>query len=116
MRKDAKSLLDRLNRRQFRYQDFTEAAEEIELWPLFQAVLRDPRVVGTRLVHEHQSPPRPQERAEDVTPASRAAPAKPSSSAAGLFDAYSGDADGTSGAAAGQDLRQFLTQIRESRS
>jgi hypothetical protein len=48
MRQDAKTLLDRLDRRYLDYQDFTAAAEEIELWPLFQALLRDPRIIGNR--------------------------------------------------------------------
>ncbi|MCC2976775.1 hypothetical protein LK533_08830 [Sphingomonas sp. PL-96] len=48
MRQDAKTLLDRLDRQHLDYQDFTAAAEEIELWPLFQALLRDPRIVGNR--------------------------------------------------------------------
>jgi hypothetical protein len=48
MRQDAKTLLDRLDRHHLDYQDFTAAAEEIELWPLFQALLRDPRIVGNR--------------------------------------------------------------------
>ncbi|MFZ3483711.1 hypothetical protein [Sphingomonas sp. 3-13AW] len=48
MRQDAKTLLDRLDRHYLEYRDFTAAAEEIELWPLFQALLRDPRIIGNR--------------------------------------------------------------------
>jgi hypothetical protein len=48
MRQDAKTLLDRLDRHYLEYRDFTSAAEEIELWPLFQALLRDPRIIGHR--------------------------------------------------------------------
>lgn len=59
MRRDARSLLDRLNRSDFDYHDFTDAVEEIEMWPLFQALLRDPRILSASLSN----------RAPDVQPA-----------------------------------------------
>lgn len=48
MRQDARSLLERLSRRDFRYQEFEDAYADIELWPLFEALLSDERVVGRR--------------------------------------------------------------------
>ena len=48
MRQDARALLERLERQDFDYRDFTAVADEIELWPLFQVLLRDRRIVGDR--------------------------------------------------------------------
>lgn len=46
MRQDARSLLERLNRQDFRYREFPDQFADMELWPLFQALLTDERVIG----------------------------------------------------------------------
>ncbi|MGV3481260.1 MAG: hypothetical protein ACO1O3_15015 [Sphingobium sp.] len=48
MRQDAKSLLARLNRRDFKYQEFPDPFADMELWPIFEALLIDERVMGER--------------------------------------------------------------------
>lgn len=44
MRADARSLLDRLGRSDFAYKEFADRFSDLELWPLFEALLKDPRV------------------------------------------------------------------------
>ena len=46
MRKDAKSLLDRLNRNDLTYREFDDALSDVEPWPIFKALLADASVVG----------------------------------------------------------------------
>lgn len=48
MRQDARSLLERLGRNEFRYQEFDDPFADMELWPIFEALLRDPNIVGHR--------------------------------------------------------------------
>lgn len=48
MRKDAESLLKKLGRQDFRYQEFEDPYGELELWPIFEALITDERVVGAR--------------------------------------------------------------------
>jgi hypothetical protein len=126
MRQDAKSLLDRLNRQEFRYQDFTEAAEEIELWPLFQALLRDPRIVGVRssasgLVEVPQAPharmlaeaaPSPANAASPQMPVARAVHDAPGT----LFDRYRATGQAPAVSDREPDLRGFLSRIGEDRA
>lgn len=44
MRSDVKTLLERLGKSDFKYHDFADRFSELETWPVFEAVLRDPRV------------------------------------------------------------------------
>lgn len=46
MRVDARSLLQRLGKREFVYREFAGRFSELELWPLFDAVLHDPLLAG----------------------------------------------------------------------
>ena len=48
MRKDAEHLLEKLGRQDFRYQEFVDPFAELELWPIFEALITDERVVGGR--------------------------------------------------------------------
>ena len=41
-------MLDRLDRREFRYREFVDPIADLEPWPLFTALLNDERVVGRR--------------------------------------------------------------------
>jgi hypothetical protein len=117
MRQDARSLLERLNRTQFRYQDFTEAAEEIELWPLFQAVLRDPRIVGVRPVAEvAAAPAQPAEAMPaNAAPADVVAVRTPRDARANLFARYRSEEPEDAAPAREPDIRQFLGRIGEKR-
>ncbi|TPG43618.1 hypothetical protein EAH79_01420 [Sphingomonas koreensis] len=46
MRRDARDLLDKLGRRDVRYRQFVDSTTDMELWPIFEALLRDDRVIG----------------------------------------------------------------------
>ena len=45
MRKDVANLLQRLGRRDFQYQEFADRFTEVELWPIFETLIRDPRIL-----------------------------------------------------------------------
>jgi hypothetical protein len=44
MRIDARNLLDRLGKNEFAYKEFEDRFTELELWPILEALLRDPRL------------------------------------------------------------------------
>lgn len=44
MRIDARNLLDRLGRSDFSYKEFEDRFTDLELWPILEALLRDPRL------------------------------------------------------------------------
>lgn len=44
MRIDARNLLDRLGRSDFSYKEFEDRFTDLELWPIMEALLRDPRL------------------------------------------------------------------------
>lgn len=46
MRVDAKSLLTRLGKSDLAYREFADRFSELELWPMFEALLHDPRIQG----------------------------------------------------------------------
>ena len=46
MRQDVKVLLSRVGDETFNYYDFETASIEIDIWPIFEALLLDERVVG----------------------------------------------------------------------
>src|SRR3546814_13273444 len=68
MRRDARKLLEKLNRRDFAYREFEDRFSETELWPIFAAVLGDQKVVGDDAARL----PVPQVRQQDERPAPRA--------------------------------------------
>lgn len=45
MRKDVVKLLAKLGRREFRYQEFADRFSDVELWPLFETLIHDPRIL-----------------------------------------------------------------------
>lgn len=45
MRADAKVLLERLGRSDFRYREFVDRFADLESWPIFEALLKDPRII-----------------------------------------------------------------------
>ncbi|KQM22073.1 hypothetical protein [Novosphingobium sp. Leaf2] len=44
MRIDARNLLDKLGKNDFAYKEFEDRFSELELWPILEALLRDPRL------------------------------------------------------------------------
>lgn len=109
MRTDAASLLARLGRRDFRYREFSDSFADMELWPIFEAVLTDPRVVGRPLTKLEAR------EAEALsigrTEAERRAP--PAAAPTGLFDRYGAAEDDASQPARGT-LRDFLGHLSQS--
>lgn len=47
MRTDVANLLERLGKREFQYQEFADRFADVELWPLFETLIRDPRILTT---------------------------------------------------------------------
>ncbi len=45
MRQDAKALLEKLSRQDFQYRQFEDRYADMELWPIFEALLKDRRIV-----------------------------------------------------------------------
>jgi len=78
MRKDVANLLQRLGKRDFQYQEFADRFTDVELWPIFETLIRDPRIL-TMDPHEAaaQAVARPGAVASDpVMPAGHRAPAE----------------------------------------
>lgn len=46
IRNDVSSLLDRLGRQDLRYREFGDPLGDMEMWPIFEALLQDRRIVG----------------------------------------------------------------------
>ncbi|GLV28129.1 hypothetical protein TomTYG75_06530 [Sphingobium sp. TomTYG75] len=109
MRSDAANLLARLGRRDFRYREFTDNFADMELWPIFEALLTDDRVVGKPVSALAARS------VEDVLPTVKAAPAKPavSQSDAGIFGGYSSSRQNTSSDETKNDLRSFFQRISD---
>ncbi len=63
MRADVKTLFDRLGKSDFQYRDFGDRFSEVETWPVFEAILRDPRVqqtvIGNVVVTSREPDPEP---------------------------------------------------------
>ncbi|OAN58900.1 hypothetical protein [Sphingobium sp. TCM1] len=107
MRADAANLLARLGRRDFRYREFTDNFADMELWPIFEALLTDKRVVGkplSALAARH---------VEDILPSSKASPARPPepASTGGLFDGYGDGARPSSASQEAGELRSYLQRL-----
>lgn len=70
MRADVKTLFDRLGKTDFQYHDFGDRFTEVESWPVFEAILRDPRVqqtvIGNVVVTARE--PEPEPRAQQPLP------------------------------------------------
>lgn len=77
MRKDVANLLAKLGKREFHYQEFADRFSDVELWPLFETLINDPRIL--------QAPPA-QDNAEDAVTAN-AAPLPVAAAASAVADA-----------------------------
>ena len=102
MRTDVAILLERLGKRDFHYQEFADRFADVELWPLFETLIRDPRILTSDAPEAAQmAAPAPQAPAAP-TPSAQAeqaliAPAGPQAPAdlAALFARYGGAPDDT---------------------
>ena len=72
MRADVKTLFDRLGKSDFQYRDFGDRFTEVETWPVFEAILRDPRVqqtvIGNVVVTSREPEPEPAARVHHPLP------------------------------------------------
>ncbi|HUD30193.1 MAG TPA: hypothetical protein VMQ93_15090 [Novosphingobium sp.] len=109
MRIDARNLLDRLGKNDFAYKEFEDRFTELELWPILEALLRDPRLQAIDPNETAQPEP------VAAAPAEIAAvpTAEPLSA---LFSRY-GDAPATASGdrrgAQGQDVRAMLRHLSD---
>ncbi|GGZ00645.1 hypothetical protein ACFSTD_03920 [Novosphingobium colocasiae] len=123
MRVDAKALLDRLGKSDFTYREFADRFSELELWPLFEALLRD-----TRLAQLEEGAEPGHGIVAGAVAASAGAPGREPAHQpfAALFSRYEGDGGAGSGSAARaaepeptphelppQDVRMLLRQLSE---
>lgn len=115
MRNDARALLEKLSRQDFRYKQFEDPYTDMELWPVFEALLKDERITGnggnnveaTRL-------PEPRRAAVERRPA----PSKPAGSFLGQYSAPQASAANEPGRPQGDavDLRNFLGKLGQAKS
>lgn len=59
MRSDAANLLSRLGQSKFKYREFGDSFADMELWPLFEALIRDERISGSAALAQAASPAHP---------------------------------------------------------
>jgi hypothetical protein len=101
VRQDAKSLLKRLNLDDFQYRDFSDPFLTIEPWPLFQALLRDPRVLGRAVMRA------PTEAADIAQrPAPKSAPER-----SRIFEAYEKRVEAAPAPQGTVNVRDFLAGL-----
>jgi hypothetical protein len=116
MRADARSLLDRLGRSDFAYKEFADRFSDLELWPLFEALLKDPRLFQQDLASVSA--------AEAVTapsiagarlaePAERGPASGGSETLADLFRRYEGDPAAPPAQQQGHDVRAMLRRLSD---
>lgn len=117
MRQDARSLLERLSRKEFKYQEFADPFADMELWPLFEALLKDERVVGPRAptlrqaeVQVRERHPHDERRATDRRQSPRRAEdaQKP-----GLFNRYSPPPATQDAGGKVVNMRQFFGRLSD---
>lgn len=120
MRADARNLLDRLGRSDFAYREFADRFSDLELWPLFEALLKDPRVFQQETVAEAVDP-HPAEpvsapgiaAARPAGSSERSAPPVASGSLADLFNQYEAGASAPQPVRQGQDVRAMLRRLSD---
>lgn len=101
MRSDAANLLERLGRRDFHYREFTDSFADMELWPIFEALLTDERIVG-----KPRSALAARTSIADVTPV----PPTPRQGEESLFSRYATQPPATPGTSR-PDLGSFLRRL-----
>ncbi|MCJ1962708.1 hypothetical protein [Novosphingobium mangrovi (ex Hu et al. 2023)] len=131
MRVDASNLLNRLGRQDFSYKEFEDRFTELELWPMLEALLKDPRLLeldgaaaSGAAAPSPESLPSAQAPAPEFapTPPRPAAPSAPEPSATDSIGALFRRYEGPNAAAApappapagsGQDVRAMLRHLSE---
>lgn len=124
MRADARSLLDRLGRSDFAYKEFADRFSDLELWPLFEALLKDPRVFQQETLASAAAdtanepvtvPGIAAARPAGTAPKAPTPPVLPSAteSLADLFHRYEAESSAAPQARAGQDVRAMLRRLSD---
>lgn len=120
MRADARNLLDRLGRSDFAYREFADRFSDLELWPLFEALLKDPRVFQQETVAEAvESGPAEPVSAPGIAAArpagasERSGSRAPNESLADLFNRYEAGASAPQQVRQGQDVRAMLRRLSD---
>lgn len=104
-RLDVHALLDKLRRNDFRYREFADPFADMELWPMFEVLLTDERIVGPR------TPVRPVIAGNPVQTIRR--PVSEEGQGSGLLAGYRPPAPPSSGAkpTAAPGVRGFLKRL-----
>lgn len=125
MRADARTLLDRLGRSDFAYKEFADRFSDLELWPLFEALLKDPRVFQQETIANSEpgivaeavsAPGIAAARPAGSAPRSPVPPVLPPSgtqSLADLFSRYEAESGAAPQARPGQDVRAMLKRLSD---
>lgn len=113
MRQDAKALLEKLSRQDFQYRQFEDQYADMELWPIFEALLKDRRIVPPRKTPlEHRQIIRADIADRPAHPVRRAEPVLTN-----IFAAYGGEEEASPAVSKGRlngssgDLRSFLSGL-----
>lgn len=111
MRHDARALLEKLSRQDFQYKQFEDRFADMELWPIFEALLKDERVAGSHTEPETPTWTETQPGPQPATPAR--APGNRRASGASFLDRYgqSEAADPAQESDPAADLRNFLAKL-----
>ena len=123
MRADAKVLLERLGRQDFAYKEFADRFADLELWPIFEALLKDQRLFTQSRADAQQEQPAitPAHATADLPGSAQvAAPAAPapaqslsSMPLSALFARYVAEAGNRPTAETQNDVRSLLRQLSE---
>lgn len=121
MRADAKVLLERLGRQDFAYKEFADRFADLELWPIFEALLKDQRLFTQSRADAQQEQPAitPAPATADLHGSAQvAAPAAPPQSLSSmplsaLFARYEAEAGNRPTAETQNDVRSLLRQLSE---
>lgn len=117
MRQDVKTLLERLGDETFSYYDFDTSPRDIDIWPIFEALLRDERIIGAdtrilaRVAREPSEHDLPHLIADTAPVRHTVSTARgPQAAAAGLFGNY----DRLSAQNPGDSVRNMLARLADS--
>lgn len=121
MRADAKVLLERLGRQDFAYKEFADRFADLELWPIFEALLKDQRLFTQSRADAQQEQPAitPAPATADLHGSAQvSAPAAPAQSLSSmplsaLFARYEAEAGNRPTAETQNDVRSLLRQLSE---
>lgn len=105
MRKDVANLLAKLGKRDFHYQEFADRFSDVELWPLFETLIHDPRILNAPPAEDHG------EVAITANAATTAAPPAPAATLAAIAPARpESEASGGDAAPASKDLSSLFAR------